>query len=347
MESPIISVVMAVYNERPYLEAAVQSILDQTFTDFEFIIVNDGSTDGTKEALERFADQDDRIRLLHQENRGLIVSLNRGLSAARGSLIARMDGDDISHPERFERQVEFLRTHPKIGGVGTRVDYIDRDGQVTGGKWPSSIDPDVITWNLLFGACLCHPTVMVRRTLLNELRGYAEWARFAEDYELWTRAVQRSQLANLPDTFLRRRRHEGSVTVARRTEQVCTCEEVATKFHQALLGRQVENRRAAFVVWMAAEGIDRAVEETGVQDFAAMHKYVRTLYGACARQLLSDGSNVRVRQQALPKLDAIAERIAEREGWRAGLRHKVWARCMAPRRETLPWAIQALRRRIA
>jgi glycosyltransferase involved in cell wall biosynthesis len=117
---------MAVYNERPYLGEAVQSVIDQTFTDFEFIITNDGSTDGSKEVLERFEQSDDRICLVHRKNRGLIASLNRGLDMARGKYVARMDGDDISRPERFERQVSFLERNPEIGILCRQADESTR-----------------------------------------------------------------------------------------------------------------------------------------------------------------------------------------------------------------------------
>ena len=348
MESPdpVVSVVMAVYNERPYLEGAVRSILHQTFEDFEFIIVDDGSTDGSGEVLERFAETDDRIRLTHQENQGISRSRNRGLSMAKGRYIAVMDGDDVSKPRRLGRQVQFLRTHPEVGVVGTKIKYIDADGQVTG-EWPLPTDPDVTSWKLLFNACLCHPSVMVRRSLLEELGGYAEWMPVGLDYELWTRAVQVSRLANLPETLLKLRRHEGAVTVSRRTEQIRLCGRAAVSLHRALLGSEAEAQKTAFLVWMETKGIDRAVEETGVRDFAALHEYVRALYKAWTRQLRSDGSNVRVRQHALVKLDALAEQVAEQEGWARGAVHKLRARGMAPGREIVPWGLRAIRRRIA
>jgi hypothetical protein len=188
---------------------------------------------------------------------------------------------------------------------------------------------------------------MARRTLLEELGGYAEWARYIEDYELWTRAARQSRLANMSDTLLKLRRHDGSVTVSKRKEQIRMSGRVAVNFHQMLLGPKANQQLSEFLVWMEAEGIDRAVEETGVRDLSAVHRYMQVLYEACTRQLCSEGPNVQVRQHALVKLDALADRIAEREGWMERMRHKARARGMAPGQEIVPWGLQAIRRRIA
>src|SRR4051812_26679567 len=125
--SPTVSVLMAVYNGEQYLREAVNSILSQTFKDFEFIIIDDGSTDRSPELLASYARADSRVKLISRPNKGLTKSLNEGLHAARGEFVARMDGDDISLPERFERQVSYLREHPEVVLVGSRVEFIDPD----------------------------------------------------------------------------------------------------------------------------------------------------------------------------------------------------------------------------
>jgi glycosyltransferase involved in cell wall biosynthesis len=126
--TPKVSVVMSVYNNESYIREAVESVLNQSFKDFEFIIINDGSTDRTREILTSYTDE--RIRLFDQENRGLTISLNRGLSLAKGSYIARMDGDDISDPERFAEEVRFLEQNEKIGLIGTYAHRIDEQGRI-------------------------------------------------------------------------------------------------------------------------------------------------------------------------------------------------------------------------
>ena len=126
--NPLISVCMAVYNAERYVAEAVESILNQTFGDFEFLILDDGSTDGSLDILRRYAERDPRIRLTSRPNQGLVASLNELVDQARGEFIARMDADDVSLPERFQREVDYLRDHPECVLVGSRVRLIDPDG---------------------------------------------------------------------------------------------------------------------------------------------------------------------------------------------------------------------------
>jgi glycosyltransferase involved in cell wall biosynthesis len=344
MEKPEVSVVMAVYNERPFLKEAVQSILAQTFEDFEFIIINDGSTDGSQETLGRFAECDERIRLVHQENRGLVSALNRGLSMAGGQYIARMDGDDVTHPERFERQVNYLNTHSRVGILGTRAQKIDENGEPTI-RWTLPTNPDTIAWQLLFNTRLCHPAVMARKSILEDLSGYSAWATHAEDYELWTRAVLRTRLANLPDVLHRLRRHEGSITVEKRVEQVQTTVKAAVTLHRSLLGVRTNEQLSRFLIWMHIIGIERAIEETGLEDFPAAFEYMCSLYEVFVHQVASGGSSVEARQSALPKLDSMSKKIGKKEGWVREVEYKLRARTMSPFHEAIPWVCKAIERR--
>lgn len=344
--TPIVSVVMAVYNERPYLEEAVWSILNQTFGDFEFIIVNDGSTDGSKEVLERFAGQDDRVLLFHQENRGLIPSLNRALHEAQGAYVARMDGDDISRPKRLEKQVRFLDSSPEIGIVGTQVDRIGGDGE-SNGEWRLPTDPDLIAWQLLFHNRLCHPSVMIRHSLLEKLGGYASWAVHAEDYELWTRAVLESRLANLPHKLHKLRRHGDSITATKRLEQLQVCCEATACLHEALLGEEANQKFAHFLAWMHHENKQSAIEQTGLRELSAVHEYVRTLYYLYVRDVLPEDRNLEVRRATLYKLDTLADEIQKYGGWFAGMSQRLQARFMQPRSEFIPWFLRAVQTRLS
>ena len=319
---PKVSVVMAVYNEQPYLEKAVQSVLDQTFGDFEFIIVNDGSTDGSKEVLEWFKGVDDRIQLVHQENRGRPASLNRAIEVARGEYIARMDGDDISHPKRFERQVQYLDENPKVGILGTQVKKIDADG-VSRWRWSLPTNPDVIAWRLLFNTCICHPTIMARRSIILDLDGYSEWASHADDYELWSRAVLETRIANLQGRFLKFRRHEDAVTVKKREEQIRICAEAAATLHRAILGSSADEQIARFLVWMDTKSIEEAIRKTGVKDFSSIHEYLHVLYKKCAHRFFRDGSNTRIQRRALRKLDTVANKVLKYNGTKKGVYYKV------------------------
>jgi glycosyltransferase involved in cell wall biosynthesis len=345
--APKVSVVMAVYNERPYLETAVRSILNQTFEDFEFIIVDDGSTDGSGEVLDRFEQNDDRIRLVHQENRGVIASLNRGLDMARGKYVARMDGDDISRPERFERQVAFLEDNPEIGVLGTQVDKIDADGNVREG-WNRSLptDPDILAWRLLFSNCLHNPTVMMRHALLERLEGYAEWARHMEDRELWARAVLETRLENLPDALLKFRRHQGSVTVKRREEQIRRCTKAVATLHHAILGPSADEQIAGFLAWMDKRGVEKATEETGVKDFSSVHEHIRSLYRVYTRRLSAGEANIQVQRGTLRKLDTVANQAIKTEGLSRGAVLKLRSWSILSATDVFPLIWKVLRSRI-
>lgn len=197
---PKVTVLMSVYNGERYLNEAVDSILAQTFTDFEFLIIDDASTDRTPEILRSY--DDPRIRIVtNQENLGLTKSLNKGLALARGEYIARMDADDVSFIVRLEKQVEFMEQNVHIGVLGSNYQYIDESGELKG-VVSTSLDPELIQWELLFLNPLAHPTVLMRTALIRSVKGYNETFRFSQDYDLWCRLAKITQLAKLQDILL-------------------------------------------------------------------------------------------------------------------------------------------------
>jgi glycosyltransferase involved in cell wall biosynthesis len=189
MSAPAISIVMPFYNAAPFLAEAVHSILDQTFKDFECIIINDGSTDESDKIIQTFSDQ--RIKyLLNEENMGLVFSLNKGLEASTGLLIARMDGDDISLPDRLLKQFEYLRMHPHADLVATQVQLINEKGHHTG-FWKDDREhtsPEQIREFLAFNNCIAHPTILAKADIIKKL-GYRASQGQAEDYDLWLRWI--------------------------------------------------------------------------------------------------------------------------------------------------------------
>ncbi len=227
--SPRVSVVMAVYNGERYLREAVESILGQTFTDFEFIIIDDGSQDHSLSILQDLSQKDRRIRIIeNRENLGLSASLNKGIRAARGEYIARMDADDISNPERFEKQVAFMDAHPEVGVCGTWVEYIGDINDVL--KLP--LTHDAIHARLLFENALAHPSVTMRASLIRrENLYYDEDIRYAQDYELWSRAVTRTKLANVGRILVQHRTHSQRVGAKYGRKQ----QEVHDRVHRRLL----------------------------------------------------------------------------------------------------------------
>lgn len=205
---PLISVVMPVHNGLPYVDEGIQSILGQTFKDFEFVILDDASTDGTFDALNEWAKKDSRIRLHRSErNLGLSGSSNRVVQLARAPLIARMDADDVSRPERLMRQWEVMESLPDVALVGTLCDGIDAVGR--------RVRPRD-RWRLIRRSefpPFPHGSVMFRRAVFDEIGGYNEEYVSAEDQELFLRIARSKRVVVLPDVLYHYRYHQGNATI--------------------------------------------------------------------------------------------------------------------------------------
>ena len=217
--APRISVLMAVYNAPAhYLDAAVASILEQSYRDFEFIIVDDGSNSATCKLLQAWADRDRRIRL-HKlpTNVGLTKALNVGLTLARGAYLARQDADDISDPLRLAAQLEFLALHPEVDAVGTDAVLIDVGGNKIGDM---EIDPDLK--GLSRRNLLVHGSMLFRRHVFNLLGGYDERMQLSQDYELYLRMLRLHgmRIGVLPEAHYRLRQHPASLSSRRMFRQL-------------------------------------------------------------------------------------------------------------------------------
>lgn len=208
-KTPKVTVLMPVYNGEKYLNDAIDSILGQTFQDFEFLIVNDGSTDNSVEIIKSY--DDTRIRLFHNEkNLGVARTLNKGMELARGEYIARMDSDDISLPRRLKRQTDFMDSHPVIGACGA---WFRRFGDLKSIVDRPLTDPQQIRCGQLFNSRLGHPTVMMRLELFRRhALFYDPDYKDAEDFELWMRALESFELANVGEVLLLYRVHSGQVS---------------------------------------------------------------------------------------------------------------------------------------
>lgn len=207
---PLVTVLMPVYNGAPYVGVAIDSILRQSLTDFEFLIIDDGSTDGSADIVRTFADH--RIRLLvHTENLGLIATLNHGLAIAKGKYVARMDCDDISLPQRLEKQCAFMDMHPEFGICGTWVKTFGGAKDVTI-CFPT--EPNKIRCITFFNSCISHPSIMIRLVAFKQNGiSYNPLYRHAEDYALWVEAMRHFPVANMGEVLHLYRQHPGQVTV--------------------------------------------------------------------------------------------------------------------------------------
>ncbi len=268
---PKISVIMPVYNAEQYLREAIDSILSQTFGDFELIIIDDGSKDSSPAIVERY--EDPRIRFyVNEENMGVAKTLNRGLDLATGQYIARMDSDDISLPERFAKQVAYLDAHPEIGILATDVQTFGAQEYYH----PTSKTHEQLSVDMLFSCCLCHPTVMMRRSL--GLRYDPAFNRM-EDYELWIRASQQCRLACYPEILFRYRIHPHQVTQKR--------DEKLTAMFRSLKLRQI----AQFNLTSQDPGFEAFVQRCAgqtPQNLDGLRRFCMTIFEKNAKKQVLD-----------------------------------------------------------
>lgn len=217
MSTPRVTVLMPVYNGERYLREAIDSILQQTFTDFEFAIIDDGSTDESVAVIQEYNDH--RIRFIQNgKNLGHGASLNKGLDLGKGEYIARMDQDDVSLPDRLALQVAYMDANRKIGICGTWVELV---GNTTGLVWRYPSDPDAVKCSHIFGPALAHSAVMIRRAFLDESKIlYDPSIKHAEDFDLWVRASEYTSISNIGKVLLRYRLHPQQVGKRHSEEQV-------------------------------------------------------------------------------------------------------------------------------
>lgn len=229
-EKPLVSVLMSVYNGAAFLEEAIKSILAQTYRHLEFVIIDDGSTDSSAKIIEGYSKVDPRIKVIKQQNQGLVAALNTGLEVSTGNLIARMDADDISIPTRLEKQVDFMLKNPHVLAVGSTIRIIDsKGGFVCHRDYPVGIES--VREKMMLYSTVAHPAIMMRREPVLDVGGYREICRHAEDYDLWLRLLEVGEMENIPEPLLFYRQHETNVTLTYAFEQLlsATCSKLAHK----------------------------------------------------------------------------------------------------------------------
>ena len=261
---PAISVAMSVYNGERFLAQAIESVLAQEFEDFEFLILDDGSSDATPQIVREYALKDSRIRPIIRENRGLVASLNELIAEARAPIVARMDADDISKPQRFAKQYAFLAANPDHGVVGCWSEDIDEFEKpyVTGGCDHPLRHEDFLSNMRGGGPLLCHPSVMYRRDLVLAAGGYHAAFRHCEDLDLWLRLASLTRLANLPERLIRYRHYMQQVSKRHATEQQVGAAIAYEAFRKR--DRGLADPTATLTALPPIEQLDAVFEEVGV-----------------------------------------------------------------------------------
>lgn len=208
----IVSIVMAVYNGEKYLKEAIESVLQQSFSDFELIIINDGSTDSSEEIINNYLYDERIVYIKNEENLGLVSSLNRGIAISKGEYIARMDCDDMMNKDRLKIQYEFMCANSNVGVLGSNINIINSNSQVIG-RWDFPNTNDELKRIMLRKCPFSHPTVMIRKAHLNSLDGpYRKKYPSSEDYDLWIRLHKITDFHSLPQQLLNYRLHDEQIT---------------------------------------------------------------------------------------------------------------------------------------
>lgn len=245
IRGPLVSVIMSVYNGEVYLPQSIESILKQSLSDFEFIIINDGSTDNTGKIINRYSKVDSRIIPIHQKNIGLTKSLNLGIRMARGKFIARQDADDISHNERLKKQIEFLLKNKEYKLIGTSCFIINENGEEIGKK-RFRTEWEEIRANAIKENQFVHSSVMMEREALLSVGVYDEEIKYGQDYELWLRFLDSYKGVNIPEYLIRKRICMESIGQKHRRERMLCAGKAALR---NLLSRKEKKLLDAFYVF--------------------------------------------------------------------------------------------------
>ncbi|WP_433528301.1 glycosyltransferase family 2 protein [Micromonospora sp. CA-263727] len=280
--TPRVTVLMPVHNAADYVEAAIGSVLRQTYRDLELLVVDDGSTDRTEAVVASITDP--RLRVLHRPRAGIVASLNAGLDEARGELLARMDADDVMGPERLARQVAYLDRNPEVVACGTDYELFGAmSGRVRMPRTPAACRA-----RLLFGTCIAHSSAAIRLAALRSagIRYRPEYG-YAEDYRLFTELSQHGDLANLPYVGLRYRVADGQVSATRLAEQRATTLRIMRENLAGCGVSTVDDGTLARMIWLDGRGVGAA--------WTYLYREAPHLFGVAARAAGLHGARTAVR----------------------------------------------------
>lgn len=291
----LISVILPVYNGAEFLEESILSILNQIYTNFEFIVLNDGSTDKSASIIQKF--KDPRIRYYEQQNQGLAATLNRGISIAKGKYLARQDQDDISLPERFRKQIEFLENHTNHGMVGTWASIMEGSNKSRRAHMHPS-ESLLLKFELLFNNPFVHSSIMIRKSALDKVGLYSTDPRRQppEDYELWSRVAREFDVANIPEILHVYREVPRSMS-----------RDGVNPFLERVINISVEN-----LAWVTG----REKKDRDINDYAALihgsyHRLTRNPDHQSMSSMLYEAADILSNHQN-PQREILRERVRER-----------------------------------
>lgn len=234
-----LSVIMTTYNNQDTIQQVIESILNQTFSDFEFIIVNDGSTDKTQEIIRSYQKRDKRIGLINQENLGVTKSLNKALMMAKGEYVARQDADDISLPRRFKEQVRFLEDNNDIGFTGCSFEIIDKNGKFLNFVYIKN-NPKKIRSRLIIYNIFCHGSTIFRRDILEKAGGYREFFKYSQDYDLYLRMIELSMPGAVEEILYQRRELLENISIQKFSLQIAYAD-LARKCYESRMAKSSDS----------------------------------------------------------------------------------------------------------
>ena len=293
---PRVSVLMPAYNREAFIREAVESVLRQTYTDFEVVAVDDGSSDGTVAVLEELARRDGRVRVIKAGRLGLVGASNETVRHARGELLARLDADDVAMPSRLEKQVAYMDSHPECVVVGGQMEIMDSVGHFKRMKTVPTEHEQIDGFHMAGqGSAIMNSTAMMRGAAVREVGGYRHRFEICDDLDLWMRLAEKGRLANLPEVFVRYREHDANISrqregwVRRRTHGAVRAAERrrktgrinATEYAVRLAVRLGEMGKARGIAWWGV--CRRPVNRTAwrMAAFAMFGPTVRAMRKCC------------------------------------------------------------------
>lgn len=243
---PLVSVIMPVFNSEKFLDEAIQSILNQTYENFEFLIFDDGSTDNSKEIIESYAILDNRVKpLFSNTNKGYVYHLNHGIEMSEGEFIARMDSDDVALPNRFNQQLNFLKKNLNIAIVGGSSIIINESNNNIGVS--IAHDNPIYLWWISFFTCpLIHPSVLIRKSIIKDVGVYNINRLPAEDFDLWVRVLQHADICNIKDPLIKYRTHSESISFRKMQLQSEKAEEILKEHWKYFTNLSIESEEIVF-----------------------------------------------------------------------------------------------------